>query len=127
MFQYFFHITKIIPKIIPKMRIITDLFLVFAQDHSTKIYGPLLFIRYFTRPFNQKLRSSLIFFFHEHTTIRPKYVVFLYFLVLFCGAIRPNLGYSLNFFLHAHNHFIKSCNLLPLIITFVHEHSTKKN
>ena len=38
----------------PRLRVLTDLFLIFAHDHSTKIYGPLSFI------------LSLV---HDHSTI----------------------------------------------------------
>ena len=66
----------------PKIRVHTDLFLLFVHDHSTEIRGPHLFIfvmctRPFdkniwssfinsfscARPFDQKLRSTLIYFF----------------------------------------------------------------
>ena len=69
----------------------------------------------------------MIYFFRVHTTIRPKYVVFLYLLFLLCTTIRPRLRvFTYLFFLHAHNHLIKICGPLPFIITFVQEHSTKK-
>ena len=81
-----------------------------------------------------------------YTTIRPKIRVFIYLFVLcahdhstqilwfsyiyyfFCA--RPfdeDLGYHLFIFLYAHNHLVKICGPLPFIITFVHDHSTKKN
>ena len=86
-----------------------------------------LYSLFCTRPLDQKLGSSLIYFFRVHTTIRPKYVVFLYLLFLLCTTIRPRLRVlTYLFFLHAHNHLIKICGPLPFIITFVHDHSTKK-
>ena len=65
--------------------------------------------------------------FHVHTNIRPKDVVFLYLLFLLCTTIRRRLRVlTYLFFLYAHNHLIKICGPLPFIITFVHDHSTKK-
>ena len=62
-----------------------------------------------------------------HTTIRLKYVVFLYLLFLLCTTIPPRLRVSTYlFFLHAHNHSIKIYGPLPFIITFVHDHWIKK-
>ena len=62
-----------------------------------------------TRPFDRNMWFSYIYYF-------------------FCA--RPfdqDLGYSRYFFfLHAHNHLIKICGPLPFVITFVHDHSTKK-
>ena len=37
-----------------RVRVLTDLFLLFAHDHSTKIYGPLLFILYFVHDHSTK-------------------------------------------------------------------------
>ena len=69
----------------------------------------------------------MIYFFHVHTTIRPKYVVFLYLLFLLCTIIRRRLmALTYLFFLCAHNHLIKICGPLPFIISFVHDHSTKQ-
>ena len=68
----------------------------------------------------------MIYFFHVHTTIPPKYVVFLYLLFLLCTTIRRRLRVlTYLFFLYAHNHLIKICGPLPFIISFVHDHSTK--
>ena len=68
-----------------------------------------LFHSFFSaRPFDQKLRSSLIFFFHLHTTIRQKYMIFLSFILSLCRTIRP-----------------KNRVLINLLFLFVHNHSTK--
>ena len=68
----------------------------------------------------------MIYFFHVHTTIRPKYVAFLYLFFFFCTTIRPRLRVlTCLIFLYAHNHLIKICGPLPFIITFEHDHSTK--
>ena len=111
----------------PEFRIPTDLFLLFAHDHLTKIYGPLLFIPLFcTRPFDQKLGSSLIYVFYVHTTIRSKYVVFLYLLFLLWTTIRPRLRVlTYLFFLFVHNHSTKIYVPLLFILSFVQDHLTK--
>ena len=69
----------------PKIRVLIDLFLLFAHDHSTKLYGPLSFILslFCARPFDQKLGSSLIYFFYLYTTIRPKIRVLINLIFLF--------------------------------------------
>ena len=59
----------------PKIRSLTDLYLLFAHDHSTKIYDPLSVFHLFflcAQPFDQTLGYSLIYFFHLYTTIQPK-------------------------------------------------------
>ena len=38
----------------PRARVLIDLFLIFAHDHSTKIFGPLLFILYFVHDHSTK-------------------------------------------------------------------------
>ena len=65
----------------PRIMLLIDLFLLFANDHSTKIYGPLSFISFIyirqirpwssfiysffiARPLDQELLSSLIYFFY---------------------------------------------------------------
>ena len=64
--------------------VLIDLFLLFAHDHSTNIYGPLSFIFFFcARPSDQELWSSLIYFFYFQSTIRPKYMVFIHLFLLF--------------------------------------------
>ena len=108
----------------PKIRVHTNSFLLFAHDHSTKVYGPLSLILsfvhdhsrkiygllsfiwssfiyfFFARPFDQKLRSKLIYFlictgpfdqtlgslliyfFYLHTTTRPNYRVLFHLFFL---------------------------------------------
>ena len=45
----------------------------------------------------------------------------------FARPFNQTQGTLLFIFLHPHNHLIKSCDPLPFIITFVHDHSTRKN
>ena len=62
-----------------KVRILVDLFLLFAHNHLTKICGPLSFIFSFVcaRPFDLELLSSLIYFFNLYTGFRPKLRIIL--------------------------------------------------
>ena len=53
----------------PKIRVHTDLFLLFAHDHSTKVYGPLSFILSFVHDHSTKIYGLLSFilsFVHDH-------------------------------------------------------------
>ena len=107
-------------------------FFYLQSDHSTKINGPLSFIISFAhgqstlhmtirpnymvlfylfysfssaQPFDQKLGSSLIYFFHSHTTIWQKYMIFFLSLILsLCMTIRPKNRVLINFFLFVHDH-----------------------
>ena len=69
-----------------------------------------LFHSFFSaRIFDQKLGSSLTFFFHLHTTIWQKYMIFfLSFILSLYRTIRP-----------------KNRVLINLLFLFVHNHSTK--
>ena len=94
----------------PKLRVLIDLFLLCAHGHSTEVYGPLSFILFFVHePFDQKLRSSLIYFFHALTTIRSNYTVLFHLFFLLCTTIRPKIRVLINliFFL-VHNHSTKN-------------------
>ena len=71
----------------PEFRVPTDLFLLFAHEQSTKIYGPLSFFFFFcARWFELKFGSSLIYLFHLHRTIRQNYMIFFH---LFFRCARP--------------------------------------
>ena len=89
-------------------------------------------------------RSSLIYFFYLHMTIRPKYMVIIYLFFLLCTTIRPKIRVLIDLFLLlAHEHSIKIYGLfsyifsfcttiLPkirvlinLFLLFVHDHPTK--
>ena len=118
--------------------VVIDLFLLFAHDHSTNIFGPLSFIISFvhdhstkiylgpywfvsficTRLFDQKLRFSLIYFFYLHTTIRPKYMVLFHLFFLLCTTIQPNIRVIIDLFLlFAHDHSTKMYGPLPYILS----------
>ena len=98
-----------------------------------------------TRPFDQKLGSSLIYFFYLHTTIRPNYRVLFHLFFLQCTTIRPKIRVFIDIFLSfAHDHstkymifflsFILSlCTIIRpknrviinLLFLFVYDHLTK--
>ena len=61
-----------------------------------------------TRPFDQKLGSSLIYFFFLHTTIRPNYMVLFHLFFLQCTTVRSKIRVLINLF-----------------SILVHDHSTK--
>ena len=104
------------------------MFFICTRPFDKNIWSSFIYSLFCIRRFDQKLGSSLIYSFRVHMTIRPKYVVFLYLLFLLFTTIRPRLRVLtyLFIFLHAPNHLIKICGPLPFIITFVHDHSTKK-
>ena len=54
------------------MRVLIHLFLLFAHDHSTNTWLSFIYSFFSARLFEQKLGSTLVFFFHLYTTIRPK-------------------------------------------------------
>ena len=62
-----------------------------------------------TQPFNQKLGSSLMFFFfYLHTTIQPNYMVLFHLFFLQCTTVRSKIRVLINLF-----------------SILVHDHSTK--
>ena len=95
----------------PEFRVPTDLFLLFAHDHSTKIYGPLSFNLSFVHDNSTKTQLARVLtglFFYLHTTIRQK-------------MYRP-LSFILSF---VYDHSTKIRVLIDLFLLFVHDHSTK--
>ena len=56
----------------PKIRVLIDLFLLFAHDHSTKIYDRLSFILSLCTTIRSKMIVPVNLFFYLYTTIRPK-------------------------------------------------------
>ena len=64
-------------------------FLICTQPFNQKLQCPHYFLYFIcTRPFDQKLGSSLINFFHLHTTILPNYRVLFHLFFLHCPTIR---------------------------------------
>ena len=110
----------------PEVRILTDLFLLFAHDHSTEKYDPLIFNLSFVRPFDQDLGTSLIYFFSLYTTIRQKYMVPFHLIFLLYTTIRPKIRVFIDLFLScAHDHSTEICGFHIFFVSFVHEHLTK--
>ena len=97
---YFFYLYMTIR---PKIKVVTDsFFFICTRPFYQIIWSSFIDSFFCTRPFDLKLGSSLIYFFHIHTTIRQKYmIVFHLFIYLFLfTTIRSNLGSSLiNFFI----------------------------
>ena len=105
----------------------------------------MIYFFYLHTTIRHKYMVLFYLFFILYKTIRPKIKVlidlflscaqdhsieicgFLILLLLLCTTIQSRLM-VLNylFFLHGHTHSIKICGPLPFIITFVHDHSTKK-
>ena len=55
----------------PKMKVLIDLFLLFAHDHSIKLYGPLSFILLLCTTIRRKIRvliNLFLLFVHDHST-----------------------------------------------------------
>ena len=127
----------------PKIRVHTDLFLLFAHDHSTKVYDSLSFI--LSRPFDLKIRSTLIYLF---ICTRPfDQIIGSSFIYYFFSAqpFDQKLGSSLIYNFHLHTtirqkymiffiSFILSLYttirpkirvLINLFTLFVHDHSNR--
>ena len=95
----------------PKTRIHIDLFFYFQTTirPNYRVLFHLFFSFFSARPFEQNVAPSLIHFFHLHTTIRQKHMIFfLSFILSLCMTIRP-----------------KNRVLINLFFLFVHDHSTK--
>ena len=76
----------------PKLRVLIDLFLLCAYDHSTEIYGPLSFIL-----------SSV------HSTIRPRLRFLTYLFILFAHNHLTKMKGPLSFILSlVHDHSTKN-------------------
>ena len=71
---------------------------------APNIWSSFIYSFFSARPFDQKLGSSLIYFFHLHKTM----IFFFSFILSLCTTIRP-----------------KNRVLINLLFLFVHDHSTK--
>ena len=102
---------RICTTIRPEFRVPTDLFLLFAHDHSTKKYGPLSFNLSFVHDNSTKTQLARVLaglFFYLHTTIRQK-------------MYRP-LSFILSF---VYDHSTKIRVLIDLFLLIVNDHLTK--
>ena len=142
----FFHLVFLqCTTIRPKIRVLNDLFLLFAHDHSTKIYGLLLVILSFvhdhstknqiphsfisfmcTRPFDQKYGPLFIYsFFYARPFDQDLGSSLIYFFYLHT-TIRPNYLVLFHLFILSRMTIrLKIRVLINLFILFVHDHSTK--
>ena len=68
----------------PEYRITTDMFILYARDHSTKIYSLLTFSLSFLHDW---FLSFFLSFFYLYATIRQKYMVLFRLFFLLCMAI----------------------------------------
>ena len=112
----------------------------FVHGRSTKNYGHHWFISFIcTRPFDQELRSSLIYSFYLNTTIQPTYMVlfcawpfeqklwssFIYFFYLYTTIRSKYMVFIHLFLLFTHNHSTKIYGPLSCFLFLVHDHLTK--
>ena len=135
----------------PEYRITTDMFILYARDHSTKIYSLLTFSLSFlhdwflsfflsficTRPFDKSTWSSFIYSF-LCMAIWQKYMVFFHLFFLLCTIIWLKIKVHTVYSLYVHNHsksygphqliyFICTGPFYPLsfIFALVHDQLTK--
>ena len=89
-----------------------------AIRSNYRVLFHLLYSFFSARPFDQKLGSSLIYFFHLHTTIQQKYMIFfLSFILSLCTTIRPKNRVLINLlFLFVHDHLTKLGVTLTLLV-----------
>ena len=87
---------------------------------APNIWSSFIYSFFSARPFDQKLGSSLIYFFRLHTTIRQKYMIFfLSFILSLCTTIRPKNRVLINsLFLFVHNLSTKLGVSLALLFIF---------
>ena len=124
-FHLFFLLNATIP---PKIKVHTDLFLLFVHHHSTKKHGPQWFIFFMctrpfdkniwssfinsffcARPFDQKLRSTLIYFFICTRPFDQKLGSSLIYFFYLHTTIRPNYRVLFHLF------FLKCTTIRPKI------------
>ena len=103
-----FHLFLLLCTIIrPKVRVLIDFFIICTWPVGQTMRSS--FIHSFcARPFDLKLGSSLIYFFHLHTTIRQKYMIVFHLFFLCAQPFDQKSGSSLvHFFLFVHDHSTK--------------------
>ena len=74
----------------PKISVLIDLFVLFAHDHSTKIYSPLSFILSFCTTIRPRIRALINLFFlfvHDHSTNVRSYSYSVIYYFLNCASI----------------------------------------
>ena len=111
----------------PEFRVPTDLFRLFADTHSTKIYGPLSFILSLSTTTRPKIRSLIdlfLLFVHDHST---KIYDPLSFILSICTTLGQKLESTLiYYFFYLYTTIRPKIRvLINLFILSVHNHSTK--
>ena len=132
----------------PTFRIVTDLFLLYVHDHSTKLHGPLSFILSCVHDHSTKnqgliylfiyllfvydnltsLTSSLTYLFYLSTAILPKTRVFIDLFFYLYKTIRQNYMFVFLWLIFPFCTTIRPkirSSLINLFFLFVHDHSTK--
>ena len=122
----------------PEYRIPTDMFILYARDHLTKIYGLLTFNLSFLHDW---FLSFFLSFFYLYATIRQKYMVLfrLFFLLcmaiwqkymvffhlffLLCTIIRLKIKVHTDLFLYMYTTIQKVTVLISWFILFAQDHS----
>ena len=112
----------------PKFRVLTDLFLLSAHDHSTKIYRPPSFILAFVYDNSTKIRVFIdlfLLFIHDHLT--KLYGPLSFILSLFCAwPFDQKLGSSLIYLFYLYTTIRPKIRVpINLMLLFVHDYSTK--
>ena len=106
----------------PKIRVLIDLFLLCAHDHSTKIYGLLSFIFSFVYDHSTKIRVLIdlfLLFVHDHST--KLYGPPPFILSVFCA--RPfdqKLGSSLIYLLYLYTTIRPKVRVLTDYFFYLH-------
>ena len=125
----------------PKIRSLIDLFLLFAGDHSTKIYDPLSFILSLCTTIRPKIRvptDLFLLFVHDHLTKIYGYLSFIlsfvhdhstkdyasdWFISFICTrSFHENIRSSFIYSFFVHNHSTKFHTTILLV---AHDYSTK--
>ena len=98
----------------PRFRVLIDLFLSCAHEHSTEIYGPFSFHFLLYTTIRPRLRVHTDFFvFYLYTAIRPNYMTLFHILIPKYTTIRPKIKVFTDIFLSfAHDHSTKIYDLL---------------
>ena len=98
----------------------------YAPHLPTFRWSSFIYSFFSTRPFNQKLGSSLIYFFRLDTTSWQQYMILSHLFFLLRSTIRPKIRVHTDLLLHLCTTIRpKFMVLINLFILFVHDHSTK--
>ena len=109
----------------PEFRVPTDLFLLYAHDHSTKnvVLFHLIFLLPTTIQPIIRVRTDFFLSF-LYTTIRQKYIALFNLFFLLCTTIGPKIKVHTDLFFMHTTIRPKVRVLINLFILFVYDHST---